>query len=291
MRRMWGVLGAGLIAGAVLAPLLSCNVIHGDLKQLTERLGVLSPCWSSDGESIYYIVSYGVEEWGALWMIDIESLETERITPPESKVTYCDISPDGSEICSGLGWHTWLYFVRTEDGVPSDSIPIIDSLQYSTGPRFSRQDPNIIYYLGRRNDTLTLHRLNRDDKSDEILFSLDMPEQTPCFGVSCDDSRAVIGSSIYSLDDENVIPVDQKLYSVDWHPTDPNLFIASMLDECLYFYDVAKDEWSKAKVEPYEKTTNVEVRFSPDGERVVFTTRHEESEFADYALWLFTLSD
>lgn len=294
MKRMWSVLGSGLVGVVAVTPLLSCNVIHGDLELLLDKQeSILSPHWSSDGKSIYYLLerSWGAE-YGSLWVIDIETLETERITDEELEVTYFDLSPDGSEICF-LG-----FIVATSDGTILDSL-FADSMYYSPA-RFSPQDPNIIYYLGRMNDSLTLNRLNRSDESDEILLTLPLPEQISCFVISCDESHVLISNTIYSLEGGNSIILDHQLNTADWHPTDPNLLVCTLLEEGqtfptytddIYFYDLSEDRWSRAKVDPYRPSINYEVSFSPDGERIAVTSFVEGSEFTSFDLWLFKPSE
>ncbi|TKJ39155.1 hypothetical protein CEE36_10320 [candidate division TA06 bacterium B3_TA06] len=294
MKRMWSVLGAGLIVGLAVTPLLSCNVIQGDLELLVdEQTSIYSPCWGPDGEYIYYLLaSIWGSETGSLWVIDLETLETERITGEEQEIPVFDLSPDGSEICFARA-SSWLYFIRTEDGSLYDSL-LLDSVIYyisSNPPRFSRQDPDFIYYLSTINDSILLHQIKRSDESDKVLLSLPRPEHITRFNISCDGSRVLIGDTIYSLKGNTSVSLDRKLGFVDWHPTDPDFLVGTMADGWLCFYDLSEDKWSKAKVNPYKPSINAEVRFSPDGERIAVTSKPEGGEFTEYALWFFDPSN
>jgi len=100
------------------------------LTQLTDANGGEgSPSWSPDGGSVAFIQesegSLGYGSAGELWIVDIESADTERLI--EGPALYPDWSPDGSRIA----------YVATTDAGPQISIlDIVSGEVMDLGPGF-----------------------------------------------------------------------------------------------------------------------------------------------------------
>lgn len=243
MKRMWGVLGAGLIAGVVLAPLLSCNNIYGDRELLVEdpQNVVHSPHWSADGSKIYYILGENNAEphsRGPVWSYDLVNNTQTQIT--EEEFWDLSVSPSGNLAITDEGYWYWIWEVETWNIVDSfrvseEAIPHWSAL---TKPEFSYESENVFYYTyWVKPDSIFLRCVNLADSTDEELLTAHGERNIIAPGSG--DTLFAVNDTIYNLNSNDKIPIGITPNALQWNPAVPTeLLICTGEDNDLFLFDL-----------------------------------------------------
>lgn len=292
MRRMWGVLGAGLIAGAVLAPLLSCNVIQGDLELLVdESASAWSPCWSTDGTKIYFILGEEVDEYeddepGYVWSLEVETGSRKQISDQPLGELLGEIETSRYDDLFISAWKGWIRILDIETWTQLDSFPAARE-NYLHQPKFSYESDQVIYYTLWATNSVFLHRINRADSTDEELIA-----SGPgfVFAGGPGDTLVALSDTICNLNSGEKIPLGITPQSLDWNPVVPTeILICTYDDEDLFIFDLETQKLRRINASPKETYNSREARFSPHGDRIVFTAFRDSD--GRRQIWLFEPSD
>ncbi|MBN2379405.1 PD40 domain-containing protein [candidate division WOR-3 bacterium] len=285
--------GGVVIAGALL---LSCDTIQGDLRLISsESFGSHSPVWTSDGKSIYFVVASGMGGnipygGGPVWRFDLGANNLTQIT--EEEFSYGDdSSPQGDYILKGEDGKWVMLQVGTWEEIISYTPPqqVIDNWGSVKGPKFSYESNNVIYYSYCDNgtDSVYIHRVNLEDITDERILTRNVKRG---FAPGPGDTLIAFIDTIYNLNNKEVIPVTLGAVFLDWNPTNPNeLLVSTTNDKDMYLFDIQTQEPQRINAGP-PKTYNIdEAKFSPDGDKIVFTARRNSDGLQE--VWLFESSD
>ncbi len=304
MKRMWSVLGAGLIGVLVGSLVVSCNddaedVIEGELTLLVDNkeTTAYSPCWSSDGSKIYFVSAEGIHPYdnpGQVWSVNITDGTPEQISQKE--VWRIDISPEGDLCVTYLDG--WIRLLDTDTWTQLDSLPVPEEFKEDWrndfyAPRFSYESDQIIYYLYYLySDSRYLHKVNLDDSTDELILAA---ERGSVFAPGPGDTLITLRDTIYNLNSTERIPLNidfDDIESLDWNPTLPTeLLIATNSHKYLFIFDLETREVTKIDISSTDAGWVGDASFSPDGERIVFTTTNSGGIWVVSRIWLFEPSD
>lgn len=211
MKRMWGVLGAGLILGC-----LSCSWFSGPSKpkiivEFEEMPGdtapALSPRWSPDGSLIYFIC-WDIWEDPCICSTDpegevVELLFREHEMAPEP----LDVSPTGDRVAY---WTNWWYGSNGCDRIIITDLEgnITDSIKtttWGTSGRFSKVTDTLFYIFVPYNG---LRQVNLNTGDYKAIVDNPKTGEISQFDLYPDDTAVVIGDTVYSLtsDDKRPLP-------------------------------------------------------------------------------------
>jgi WD40 repeat protein len=296
MKRMWGVLGAGLIAGVVLAPLLSCNNIYGDRELLVEdpQNVVHSPHWSADGSKIYYILGkgdYSPYSRGPLWSYDLGNNTKTQIT--EEEISHLRGAPTKDIAVTADGWWFWIWDIETWTKVDSCQ-PCEDGITnwYTIGQiHFSYESENHFYYIYKpESGLLSLHRVNLEDYTDEeVLTTIG---ERKIFAPGPGDTLFAISDTIYNLNSGDKIPIGKTPNALQWNPAVPTeLLVCTGEDNDLFLFDLEEEKTSRINTNASWGYDVEEAQFSPDGNKIAYITIDNDDASAYTQMWLLNLSD
>lgn len=292
MKRMWSVLGAGLIAWAVVTPLLSCNVVKGELTLLVDNkeTTAYSPCWSSDDSKIYFVSSEDLYSPGQVWSINLADETQKQLS--EEEVKEIDISPAGDLCVTYLDG--WILLLDTETWTQLDSLPVPEEFKEDWrndfyAPRFSYESDQIIYYLYHLySDSSYLHKVNLADSTDELILAA---ERGSVFAPGPGDTLFVLRDTIYNLNSQERIPIDipdDLIEFVYWNPAVPTeLIISTGPHEDIFIFDIQTQKANRIDTRSTEASWVGYAKFSPDGERIVFATLDAGGSWVVSRIWLF----
>lgn len=299
MKRMWSVLGAGLIVGMAATLLVSCNVVKGELSLLVDNTETTaySPCWSSDGSKIYFISAEDIHPYdnpGQVWSVNITGGTPKQIT--QEAVWRIDISPTGDLCVTYLDG--WIRLLDTETWTQLDSLPEPEEFKEDWrndfyAPRFSYESDQIIYYLYHLySDSSYLHKVNLADTTDELILAV---ERGSVFAPGPGDTLFVLRDTIYNLNSQERIPIDipdDLIEFVYWNPAVPTeLIISTSPHEHIFIFDIQTQKAERIDTRSTEASWVGNASFSPDGERVAFATLDAGGSWVVSRIWLFESSD
>lgn len=293
MKRMWSVLGAGLIAGAVVTPLISCNVIHGDTELLVDDPDhpVHSPRWSSDGSKIYFILGKQNDDpWaiGSVWSFNLSDNTQTQIT--EEEIWDFDILATGNLAVTWEAYWFWIRDLETWDVL--DSIkPCEEAMEvwvFIDQPKFSYESEELLYYTyWVAPDSIHLHRMDLADLADEeILFS---KGEKRIFAPGPGDTLIALNDTVYNLTTGEQIPIPIKtgLKELQWNPVVPAELLISLGDNGLFLFNLVERKTYRIEINTPKGYDIVDARFSPDGESIVLLASWNGDGFFENQIWLF----
>jgi WD40 repeat protein len=296
MKRLWSVLSTGLIAGAILAPLVSCNSIYGDRELLVDdpQNVVHSPHWSADGSKIYYILSKGdlpPPTQGTVWAYDLENNTQTKITDEEVSHLIVGPTKDVALTAEGLWFFIWDIesWSKVDSCQPGDEG--IANWQSIWRISFSYESENMIYYIYYTGSgPLSLHRVNLEDHSDEEVLSV--IGNRVLFAPGPGDSLIALNDTIYNLNSGDKIPIGITPNALQWNPAVPTeLLICTGEDNDLFLFDLEEEKTFRINTNASWGYDVFEARFSPDGNKIAYITIDHDDASAYTQMWLLNLSD
>ncbi|TKJ39156.1 hypothetical protein CEE36_10325 [candidate division TA06 bacterium B3_TA06] len=296
MRRMWSVLGAGLIAGAVVTSLLSCNVIQGDRELLVEDLQyvVHSPHWSADGSKIYYILGkdnsspYSI---GPVLAHDLENNTQTQIT--EEEISHLRGAPTKDIAVTAKGWWFWVWDIETWTKVDSCQ-PCEEGITnwHRIGRiHFSYESENAFYYIyWGEPDSLFLHRINLEDYTDEEVLAV--KGNRLVFAPGPGDTLFAINDTIYNLNSGDKTPIGITPRALHWNPAVPTeLLVCTGEDKDLFLFNLEEEEAYRINTNASWGYDVYDAKFSSDGNKIVYITIDYDDAAVYTQMWLFDLSN
>jgi hypothetical protein len=149
-------------------------------------------------------------------------------------------------------------------------------------PRFSMENPDIFYYTTKQDGKMHLHKMNWIDSTDEIVFSGDGGYPViPGPG----DSLFVFGDSVHNLNSGERIGIP-KTGVMNWNPACPTELVYANYDE-LVLFDTETLKKHYIDVRSTNLTHIKSVRFSPDGQKIVFAGYTGGDGFSIYRIWIW----
>lgn len=290
--------------GLFACVLLSCTPpIEGELTVLVDwdDVGVTaeSPAWSSDGSKVFFISTWdstGNYDTSRVWCVDVNTGETTLVSPEaqelDNLVLEIDIDPvDNRCLTYWPHWNGWIRVFDTETWTQIESIRPPEDYRINEHvkryyPRFSYESNRALYYFYHNidNDSSYLHKVNLEDSTDEVILTV---QQSWFFAPGPGDTLFAIGDTVYNLNTNERISMGlaglPSTGSVNWNPANSDeLVIAKGEKRDLYVYNLETRELTQLKTDFARNVWIEDARFSPDGNRIVFSAHYDyESGFED----------
>jgi len=276
--------------GLFACVILSCTQqIEGELTILVdwddEGVTASSPEWSSDGSKVFFISTWdstGNYDTSRVWCVNVNTGETTLVSPEEYPVDYRKIDVDLIEDRCVTYWPSLYGLFRvydTETWSQLDSVlppedfetKSITTIYY---PKFSYESNQVFYYMYHvLGDASYLRKVNLVDSTDEIILTV---KQSWFFAPGPGDTLFAVGDTIYNLNtDERISMGLEELLStgsMDWNPANPDeLIIAKGIRRDIYIYSIEHRELTRLDTDFGSGAIVEGARFSPDGDRIVFS--------------------
>ncbi len=259
----------------------------------------MSPCWSPDGEAVYYTARK--EGRLRIYRLDLESGQTEAVTDSVWPAKHPDISPDGRYLVYSrrmleVGDKLWV--LRLEDGETAKLTPEM-SLSGETFPRWSSSGMKVYYELSTVGSMSNQGMVvGRDGESRKVLLHDAGNHSHPA--VSRDGKKIawvhrlgrksairVVDSTISALVEDYTVP-GNFFGGVEWLPGNRRLLVTYLSEaDPKRGYDLGVLDLDTMQVTHLLDLGRGEMdqRVSPDGKRFVFRADREgQSELYLYEL-------
>jgi len=291
MKRMWSVLGAGLIVGMAVTLLLSCNPsIDGELTLLVEKLDhesgfSHSPCWSSDATKVYYLSHWGNgEEYSSNYVIrsiDLSDHSTRKVLDNNYDIGWMDVS-HVSDICVTYSLdklEEWLLY-------DLENSTLVDSINCSAQKqKFSLESDQIIYYSA--NDGI--HKFNLADSSDEIFWTRGSGSD---FAPGPGDTLFARGDTVFNINTGEAIPIGiakVDMHCMNWNPAVAEELVLTTVRD-LHIFNLETEQLHRLDIRDVNVTHLEDAKFSPDGKRIIFSCSVGRDLQRD-EIWMFEPED